>query len=74
MTSFGVMRKAIAQLKPVQEISLIDGGVRIKSITTMRTTETNIVVGEEFEDDRKKGEKVKVIWAGFLINLSVGGY
>lgn len=55
-----VMRKMAATIKPTQEISVEGGRWKIKTISTLKTTEIEFGIGEEFEETTADGRKVKV--------------
>ena len=56
-----IIRNLAKTSKPTIEISLADDGTyTIKTITTLKTTEIKFKLGEEFEETRMDGAKVKV--------------
>jgi hypothetical protein len=70
------MRKMAATIKPTQEITVENGRWKIKTISTLKTTEIDFVIGDVFEETTADGRKVQVRWVpsqGFE-NLSLIAY
>jgi len=54
-----LMRNMAKVQTPTVEITEADGDYSIKTVTTFKTTELKFKLGEEFEEDRLDGAKVK---------------
>ena len=55
-----ILRNLAKTSKPTIEITLDGDEYTIKTITTLKTTEIKFKLGEEFEENRMDGVKVKV--------------
>ncbi|XP_060578718.1 sodium/calcium exchanger regulatory protein 1-like [Ruditapes philippinarum] len=56
-----VMRKMAATIKPTQEITVENGRWKIKTISTLKTTEIDFVIGDVFEETTADGRKVQTV-------------
>ena len=64
-----MMRKMAGSSSPTVEISVNGDDYEFKTITAIKTSVTKFKLGEEFDEERLDGKKVKVCLKNFLILL-----